>query len=70
MKHQQIIYRYDTDSLKRILFFQELKKAEVERYKEEKLNEQHTKMVVKQMKELQELEQRAAQTSILLKGFR
>ncbi|KAJ9575979.1 hypothetical protein L9F63_007168, partial [Diploptera punctata] len=49
---------------------QELKKAEVERYKEDKLNEQHTKMVLKQMKELQELEQRAAQANTLLKGFR
>jgi hypothetical protein len=51
-------------------FFKAQKKVEVERYKEEKLIEQQSKILSKQFKELHEVEERAAQANILQKAFR
>jgi hypothetical protein len=50
--------------------FKALKKIEVQCYKQEKLREQQTKMLVKQVKELRLLEERAAQANVLRKAFR
>jgi hypothetical protein len=47
-----------------------LKKVEVERYKEEKHSDQQARMLVKQLRELHEIEERAAQANILRKAFR
>jgi superoxide dismutase len=52
------------------LSFKALKKFEVERYKEEKHHEQHARMLVKQLRELREIEERAVQANILRKAFR
>jgi len=46
------------------------KKLEVERYKEEKLIEQQSEVLSKQLKELCEVEERTAQANILRKAFR
>lgn len=51
-------------------FYKAQKKLEVERYKEEKLIEQQSKVLSKQLKELCEVEERAAQADILRKAFR
>ncbi|XP_069672123.1 coiled-coil domain-containing protein 112-like isoform X2 [Periplaneta americana] len=49
---------------------QALKKLEVERYKQEKMTQQHTKILIKQLKELRDMEERAAEANILRKAFR
>jgi hypothetical protein len=51
-------------------FYKAQKKLEVARYKEEKLIEQQSKVLSKQLKELCEVEERAAQANILRKAFR
>ena len=53
-----------------IPFYKAQKKLEVERYKEEKLIEQQSKVLSKQLKELCEVEERAAKAKILRKAFR
>lgn len=53
-----------------LCFYKAQKKLEVERYKEEKLIEQQSKVLSKQLKELCEVEERAAQANILRKAFR
>jgi hypothetical protein len=50
--------------------FKAQKKVEIEHYKEEKLIEQQSKILSKQLKDLREVEERAAQANILLKAFR
>ncbi|PNF30778.1 hypothetical protein B7P43_G06189 [Cryptotermes secundus] len=49
---------------------QALKKLEVECYKEEKHHEQQARMLVKQLRELREIEERVVQANILRKAFR
>lgn len=51
-------------------FLKALKKFEVERYRQEKLSEQQSKILTKQLNELHELEERAAQANVLRKTFR
>jgi len=51
-------------------FYKAQKKLEVERYKEEKLIEQQSKVLSKQLKELCEVEEHAAQANVLRKAFR
>jgi hypothetical protein len=51
-------------------FYKAQKKLEVERYKEEKLIERQSKVLSKQLKELCEVEECAAQANILRKAFR
>jgi hypothetical protein len=53
-----------------LLLFKALKKFAVEHYREEKRRDQQARMLVKQMTELRQIEERAAQSQILRKAFR
>jgi hypothetical protein len=67
------VYSVDAFILKQVellLLFKSLKKFEVERYREEKHQDQQARMLVKQMRELRQIEERAAQAQILRKAFR